>query len=140
MMHPHLKLLADLLGLVLLLVYILQVALSVHPKKMKIENFTRTGWALLVTFILAHINRWAHLWPGHYFCPSGHMTFFLTVATACFLVDRRSAFFTIPLALLYGELIVFLNFHIWLDLAGALFLAVPVTLLCHRRKEWHPKR
>ena len=140
MMHPLLKLLADLQGPVLLLVYILQVSLTVHPKRMKIETFTHTGWALLLTFILAHINRWAHLWPGHYYFPSGHMTFFLTVATACFLVDRRSAFFTLPLALLYGQLIVFLNFHIWLDLAGALFLAVPVTLLCHQRQKWRLHR
>ena len=62
------------------------------------------------------------------------MTFYLAVATSFFLLDRRSALFTLPLALLYGWLIVFLHFHAWPDVWGALFFAVPLTLLCHKGK------
>jgi len=133
MTTSHLKLLADWLDPALLGLYILQVCRMVHPIKTKVAILIHTSKLLLLTFSLAHINRWAHLWPGHYYFPSGHMTFYVTVASSYFLLDRRSALFTIPLALLYGQLIVFLNFHTWLDIAGALILAIPVTLLFQRK-------
>jgi membrane-associated phospholipid phosphatase len=93
---------------------------------------SRAGLALLVTYLLAHINRWMPLWAEHRRFPSGHMTFFLTLATSFFLLDRRSALLTVPAAALYGWLIVFLGYHSWLDLMGAAVLAIPVALLCHR--------
>lgn len=96
---------------------------------------SRAGLALLVTYLLAHLNHWMPLWRDHRGFPSGHMTFFLTLATSFFLLDRRSALLTVPAAALYGWLIVFLGYHTWLDLLGALALAVPVTLLCHRNSE-----
>ena len=92
----------------------------------------RVALALLITFVLAHINHWMVLWKGHHLFPSGHMTFYLSVATSFFLLDRRSAILTVPVALLYAWLIVDLDYHSWLDLFGAMILSIPVTLYCHR--------
>lgn len=60
------------------------------------------------------------------------MTFYLSVATSFFLLDRRSAILTVPVALLYAWLIVDLDYHSWFDLFGAMILSIPVTLYCHR--------
>ena len=132
MTHHQWDFLADAVNPVLLCVF-LAAGMARFPSFKRAQAFLiRTGVAVLLTYVFAHLTRWMHLWRDHPGFPSGHMTFFLTVATAFFLLDRRSALFTVPLAMLYGGLIVFLGFHSWLDLLGAPLLAVPVTLLCHR--------
>lgn len=92
----------------------------------------RFGVALAFTYVVSHLHDWFGLWRSWGDFPSGHMAFLLTVATAFFLLDRRSAFLTIPYALIYGWLIVFLGYHSWFDLAGSAVLAVPVTIICLR--------
>lgn len=124
--------LADAVNPALLCVFLACSLARFPSRKIAVAFLSRCGLALLLTYFFAHINRWALLWGDHRNFPSGHMTFFLTVATSFFLLDRRSALFTVPSALLYGWLIVFLGYHSWGDLLGALFLAVPATLLCHR--------
>ena len=107
-------------------------AVSLFPLRKEAAAFlTRTGAALLLSFLAAHLNRWLHLWKNHGSFPSGHMTFYLALATSLFLIRRRSALVTLPVAFLYGWLMVRLDFHSWLDLGGATFFAVPVALLCH---------
>jgi len=131
MIKPFLAFLASSVNPVLLFVFATSVAEKLPTRNCTKAFLTRSGAALLITYFLSHISRWMHLWKDHDSFPSGHMTFYFAVATSFFLLDRRSALFTIPLALLYSWLIVFLGFHFWLDIWGALFLAVPVTLLCH---------
>ena len=133
MTHQQLEWLAAAMNPVLLCVFLACSLVWFRGHKCEMAFVARSGLALLVTFLIAHINRWMPLWRDHRAFPSGHMTFFLTVATSFFLLSRRSAMFTVPLALLYGWLIVFLGYHSWLDLLGALLVAVPVTLLCHRK-------
>ena len=133
MTHQQLEWLAAAMNPALLCAFLACSMARFPSRKCAMAFVSRFALALLVTFLIAHINHWMPLWKGHRAFPSGHMTFFLTVATSFFLLDRRSALFTVPLALLYGWLIVFLGYHPWLDLLGALVLAVPVTLLCHRK-------
>lgn len=132
MTHQQWDFLADAVNPVLLCAFLAAGMARFPSLKRACAFLIRTGLAVLLTYVFAHLNRWMHLWRDHPGFPSGHMTFFLTVATAFFLLERRSALFTVPLAMLYGGLIVFLGFHSWLDLLGAPLLAVPVTLLCHR--------
>jgi len=132
MTHQQWDGLADAVNPVFLCVFLAcALAWLPNPKRARFFLF-RSGLALLITYCFAHIKQWLHLWKDLGDFPSGHMTFLLTVATSFFLLDRRSAPFTIILALLYGGLIVFLGYHTWVDLFGALLLAVPVTLLCHK--------
>jgi membrane-associated phospholipid phosphatase len=94
----------------------------------------RSAGALLVAFVLSHLNRWGHLWPGHHYFPSGHMTFYLSTATSLFFLEKRSAFLTLPIAAGYGWLMVWLRFHTWLDVVGAALVALPVTLFFQKKR------
>ena len=132
---PHMqnyypKLLADIVNPILLILFL--AILASRP-----WNLQRTGcyllgsaMALLVTFMLAHANRWMSLWKAHPHFPSGHMSFYVTVATWLFFLNRRTSAFTLPLGILYGWLVVHLGFHEWLDLTGAVLLAIPVSVVC----------
>lgn len=132
MTHQQLDWIADSVNPVLLGAFLACGFASFHKRGRSAGVLmSRAGLALLVTYLLAHINRWMLLWRDHRGFPSGHMAFFLALATSFFLLDRRSALLTVPAAALYGWLIVFLGYHSWLDLLGAVALAIPVTLLCH---------
>ena len=133
MTHQQLDWIADSVNPVLLGVFLACGIAAIRQRGRSAGVLmSRAGIALLVTYLLAHINHWMPLWSNHRGFPSGHMTFLLSVATSFFLLDRRSALLTIPVAALYGWLIVLLGYHSWLDLLGALALAIPVTLLVHR--------
>lgn len=136
MTRYHLAYLASLVNPALLIVFVIFAAAGIRNWNRALLFLARSGVALLLTYFLAHLNRWFYLWKNHASFPSGHMTFYLSVATSFFLLDRRSVPFTALIALLYGWLIAFLNYHTWLDLGGALFFAVPATLICH----WKPER
>jgi hypothetical protein len=88
---------------------------------------------ILAVYVAAHVNRWLHLWPGHKYFPSGHLSYALCVVTLGAALERRSLLFTAPLAALYALLIVQLGYHDWLDIGGALLLAPALTLLILRR-------
>jgi len=133
MTRTLLNLLAFSVNPVLLFVFVACVVGKLNSRDKRVQFLVRSAAALLITFPLAHINRWMHLWKHHFNFPSGHMTFYISVAVSFFLLDRRSRLFTVPFALFYGWLIVFLGYHAWLDLSGAVVLAVPVTLLCHSK-------
>ncbi len=133
MTHQQLDWIADAVNPALLCVFLACGVAALRGNRGRVAGLmARAGIALLVTYLLAHINHWMPLWAEHRGFPSGHMTFFLTLATSFFLLDRRSSLLTVPAAALYGWLIVFLGYHSLLDLLGAVALAIPVTLLCHR--------
>ncbi len=85
--------------------------------------------AVLLVFVVAHANRWGHLWHGHKYFPSGHAAYASCVATLGWARQRRSIFFTAPLILLYSLLMVRLGYHVWLDIIGALAFAPLLTWL-----------
>lgn len=132
MTHQQLDFLADLVNPILLGLFLGFCLFKLRNRGGAGAFLFRFGLALLSTYILSHLHQWFHWWKNLGDFPSGHMAFFFTVATSFFLLDRRSALFTVPVALLYGWLIVFLGYHSWIDLLGALVLAVPVTWFVHR--------
>lgn len=89
--------------------------------------------AIVLVFVIAHLNRWLNLWPDYKYFPSGHIAYACCVATLGATLQRRSIALTTPLILLYSLLIVRLGYHAWLDIAGALVLAPPLTLLALRK-------
>ncbi len=139
MTHRQLDFLADAVNPILLGVFLVCCFLLLSGWKTRVRPFLfRFGLALLITYVFSHLHQWLHWWRNLGDFPSGHMAFYFTVATSFFLLDRRSVWLTVPLALLYGWLIVFLGYHTWLDLVGALVLAVPVTWFVHRIPERPP--
>ena len=92
--------------------------------------------AIVAVYVVAHINRWAHIWPGPhpipYRFPSGHESLAACLATLGATLERRSLWLTVPLLGLYSTLIVLLGYHHPLDILGALVLAPPLTLLVLR--------
>lgn len=86
------------------------------------------GWRVLFSLVVA----WAIVRAFRYFIfshfdmrfPSGHLTFALCAAISLALWKRRSWRITVPLLLFYAWLMTALRFHNWLDLAGA----IPVAL------------
>ena len=88
------------------------------------------AWLLCiaVVYVVAHLNRWLHLWPGHKYFPSGHASYFACVATLGATLERRSLALTMPLLALYSLLMVQMNYHSWPDIAGAVALAPALTL------------
>jgi membrane-associated phospholipid phosphatase len=106
---------------------------------------TITAWFLcvLTIYVVAHLNRWLGLWPGHRLFPSGHTSYAACFVTLGALLDRRSLALTVPLLGLYGVLIVRMGYHVWIDIVGALAFAPPLTLwLAHRMRAastWAPR-
>lgn len=92
--------------------------------------------AIVVVYVVAHLNRWGHIWPGPhpipYRFPSGHASLTACLATLGATLERRSLWLTVPLLGLYNTLIVLLGYHHPLDILGALVLAPPLTLLVLR--------
>ena len=92
--------------------------------------------AIAVVYVVAHINRRLHIWPGPhpipYRFPSGHTALAACLATLGATLEPRSLALTAPLLGLYGALIVLLGYHHPLDIVGALVLAPPLTLLVLR--------
>ena len=82
---------------------------------------------ILAVYVAAHLNRWLHLWPGHKWFPSGHTAYACCVLTLWARLQPRMVWIGAPLILLYGALLVQLNFHSWLDIAGAILLAPALT-------------
>ncbi|MDF2440797.1 MAG: hypothetical protein JWN98_1781 [Abditibacteriota bacterium] len=88
--------------------------------------------AILVVYLLAHLPRWLHWNPFQSKFPSGHTAFAASVVTSLWLLDARSKYFGLPLLAAYAALIVALGHHIWIDIVGALILAPPIGVWCHR--------
>jgi len=78
---------------------------------------SRTMLALGATYVIAHLNRWAHLWRAQPHFPSGHITFALCIAASLGVLNRRYWWLAAPAITLYGAL----GYHSWFDVGGALF-------------------
>ena len=120
----------------LMLCILVATAMAPMPRY-RAAFLARSGLALFITFVAAHINRWTHLWHGHEFFPSGHETFLLSVSTSIAFVKPRSLFATVPLTIAFGYGLVYFGWHVPLDILGAFALAPTVTWACHaaRRAE-----
>jgi membrane-associated phospholipid phosphatase len=130
MTHDQWDFIADAVNPVLLIVFLAFSGVVFAGRMRAAWPFAIRFWvALLLTWVLAQMDRWIPGLRGQEGFPSGHMTFYLTVATAFALLRWQSAWVTVPVAVLYGWLIVFLDYHSWWDLFTALTLAVPITLV-----------
>ena len=109
------------LGVALLLVF---VALRQHDA----AKARLWGWRALFSIVLAWaIVRGLRLYvfttPGLKF-PSGHLSFALCAALALANWKRETWKITLPILVCYSWLMTALRFHSWLDLAGALAVAL----------------
>lgn len=125
-------LVADAVNPLLLVVFLGYTSLKQPPPAQRVRFLLLSGLALLIAWLIAHLDHWISAFQNVNGFPSGHMAFYTTLATSLALLNPRSLVVTLPLAALYGGLIVFLHYHSWWDLLAAMLLAVPVTLLCHR--------
>jgi hypothetical protein len=102
-----------------------------------IQNEIRaTLWAIAISYVFAHVNRWFGLWQAYPNFPSGHMTFASCVWTELALIDRRYVF-AAPFAL---ALLAYALFHsAWhgrVDIVGGFALGSLVMLAL--RRLWKP--
>lgn len=138
MTPQQLDAIADATNPLLLAAFLLSVGLSFPTLPAARPFLLRCGLALLITYGFAHFKQWFSLWPEFGDFPSGHMAFLLTVSACFFFLHKKSLRYTIPLAVLYGWLIVFLGYHTWWDLLGSFVLALPVTAFCMRGRPRAP--
>ncbi|MEX1117982.1 MAG: phosphatase PAP2 family protein [Terrimicrobiaceae bacterium] len=130
MTHDQWDLVADAVNPLLLIVFLAFSYAAFAGNLRGAAPFAVRFWlAILITWLLTHVDKWIHVLRNQDGFPSGHMAFLLTVATAFFLLQRRSLWVTAPLAVLYGWLIVWMDYHSWWDLLSALIIAVPTTLV-----------
>ena len=85
------------------------------------------GLGLAVT--LAESGKHFQVWPGHPSFPSGHETFGLCAATSLIFRDRRWLIIVLPLTVLLAWALVAAHFHHPVDVAGALLVGPPCTVL-----------
>lgn len=128
-----------LLGIALIL-----FCLTAKPPQTARIYLLKSGLALLLIYVVAHLNKWLHLWPSHRNFPSGHTVFAVSVAVALALWNRKTLVVTAPLLLFYGWLMVALRFHDWLDIFGGVALSWPLSwLILHKTardvREFHQK-
>ncbi len=67
--------------------------------------------AVLVSFVLAHLNRWFDLWKSHPYFPSGHETFASCMGAALVFADRRYAVVAAILLAVLGYALVRAGWH-----------------------------
>jgi len=96
--------------------------------KHKLNFLTRSLAAILISGVLAHINRYIAHGVHFTYWPSGHMTFYSAVATSFLLMAPRSLLYTIPAGIIYGYIMIYLKYHDWADLFIGLLLGSSVRL------------
>lgn len=82
--------------------------------------------AAILSFVLAHVNRWADLWPAHPNFPSGHETFASCMAVALAALDRRSLAFSAVLLAALGYALVRAGWHGRFEVVGGFLLGSAV--------------
>lgn len=91
-----------------------------------------TLWAIAISYVLAHVNRWLGLWPAYPNFPSGHMTFASCVWTKLVLIDRRYSFAAVTGLGLLAYALYHSAWHGRVDLLGGFVLGVLVTIALRR--------
>ncbi len=83
-------------------------------------------WAIAVSYVFAHVNRWFDLWKAHPYFPSGHETFASCMGTALVLIDRRWALLVLPSLALLGYGLVRVGWHGRLEVVVGFLLGTVV--------------
>jgi hypothetical protein len=111
----------------------LAVLPSLVFRRRPIQNEIRaTLWAIALSYVLAHVNRWFALWPAYPNFPSGHMTFASCVWTELVALDRRYAFAAVPALAVLGYELFHAGWQGRVDIAGGVVLG-PLVMLALRR-------
>ncbi len=116
---PHIHGLHDFLGAVfidglvalLALLWLLTLVARRRRGEPIVGSVRATLWAIVISFILAHLNRWFDLWPAHPYFPSGHETFAACIGTAAVFEKRRLVLPVFALIALLGYGLVRLGWH-----------------------------
>ena len=93
--------------------------------------FLRALVALVIAIILAHLDRWFHLWPSHPLFPSGHMTFCLGVSLSLGMLLPWTLAITLPLLVPFGMGLIGEHYHSLGDVLGAIPLVLVVYGIVH---------
>lgn len=85
--------------------------------------------ALVVSFVLAHVNRWLDLWKSHPYFPSGHETFASCMCAALVVLDRRFLVPAMLLLALLGYSLVRTGWHGRFEVVGGFVLGAGIAAL-----------
>ena len=110
---------------------IFMIAFCLSKKTGKRQFLLQTLGALFIVIILAHLNRWFHIWPSHKLFPSAHMSFCLGVSVSLGMLRPWTLAITLPLLVPFGALILSQHYHSLFDLLGAIPLVLVVYGLVH---------
>lgn len=88
---------------------------------------TATVLAVVVSYLLAHVNRWFGLWPAHPNFPSGHETFASCVSVMLVQLDSRFLWLVVPILAVLGYLLVVSGWHSRSEVLGGFVLGVAVA-------------
>lgn len=103
------------------------VGFALHAPRRAVAILTVSGCAIIISYVLAHVNRWFGLWPAHPYFPSGHETFASCCWTVLTLLDRRSAIPAIVALALLAYSLVIAGWHGRLDVVGGFVLGLVVS-------------
>lgn len=83
--------------------------------------------AVVISFVLAHVNRWFDLWKQHPYFPSGHETFAACACTLLVAIDRRFLVPAMLLLALLGYSLVRTGWHGRFEVIGGFVLGAAVA-------------
>jgi len=122
----------DGVGVFLTLLWLFTVIMRHQRGEPIIVILRATLAALVISYIIAHVDRWFYLWPYHPDFPSGHETFASCIGTALVIEDRRYLWLVLPLLALLGYGLVRAGWHVPSDVAGGFLLGTVVMLICYK--------
>ncbi len=67
-----------------------------------------------------------------YSFPSGHTTFFITLATVMYFHNKKLGIILFVLGLIVGSLRVYFGLHYWIDIIGGVVLGVTIGYISHK--------
>ena len=128
-------------GLVALLVLLWLLAIVARRRRgERVGGSLRaTLWAVVISFIIAHVNRWFDLWPAHPYFPSGHETLAACLATAIVLENRRFALLAFALTAFLGYALVRFGWHDPMEVVAGFALGT-LTALAFRERMTRPSQ
>jgi membrane-associated phospholipid phosphatase len=112
----------DALAALPFLIWVVTIAVRSKRSEPVAAIVRATLWAVAISYLLAHVNRWLDLWASHPNFPSGHVTAATCMWTALALVDRRYAPLGLAVLALLAYALVAAGWHGRLDVAGGFVL------------------
>lgn len=118
-------------GLVALLVLLWLFSLLARRRSGEhLDGYVRTTlWAVVISYVFAHVNRWFDLWHAHPYFPSGHETLAACVGAAIVNRDRRYLFLVATLLALLGYALVRAGYHDPTEVVAGFVLGTVVALV-----------